>query len=237
MSQAEIKVRIWIAAAGADAVPLLPALLARLDEEARARVLRMRREADRALHAVAQVLLRAALAAEGVPAPRFRLGPHGKPELEGGGAAPPPRFNLSHTDGLAACAVAHGHEVGLDVEALDRRLDVWGLSAKVLTEAEQVAIRQAPAPAGAFLDIWTVKEAVAKAAGLGLHLPFRSLRVTFDPLRLHVAPELGWAEAEWHVEQHRPTPRHRLSLALRRPPGCVVATELRVARLAELAAG
>lgn len=235
MPQTAIEARIWLAEVGPGAVQLLPRLLARLEGEVLARVLRMQREADRALHAVAQVLLQEALAAEGVSAPRFRRGPHGKPELEGGNPDRPLCFNLSHTEGLAACAVVQGHAVGLDVEALDRRLDVGALAPTVLTEEEQAELRCAPSPAEAFLDIWTVKEAVAKATGLGLHLPFRSVRVTLVPPRLRFAPELYLDEADWHVERHQPTPRHRLVLAMRRPAGRAVAASLRRMRAEELA--
>ena len=51
--------------------------------------------------------------------PRFSIGPRGFPDL---------RFNLSHTDGLIACAVTIGREVGVDVEHVGRHLlhDVAG---------------------------------------------------------------------------------------------------------------
>lgn len=235
MSQSEIVVRIWLVEVGLGAVRLLPRLLARLDGEVLARVLRMQREADRVLHAVAQALIRAALAAEGVDAPRFRRGPYGKPELDRATSLQPLCFNLSHTDGLAACAVVHGHTVGLDVEVLDRRLEVGALARAVLTEEEQTELRSATNAVEAFLDIWTVKEAVAKAVGLGLRLPFRSVRVTLTSSQLRFAPELGMDEADWYVERYQPTPRHRLALAIRCPAGCAVTTTLRWVQAEELA--
>jgi 4'-phosphopantetheinyl transferase len=235
MSQSEIEVRIWLTEVGPGTDRLLPRLLARLDREVLARVLRMQREADRVLHAVANTLLRAALAAEGVDAPRFRRGSYGKPELYGAGSQLPVCFNLSHTDGLAACAVVQGHAVGLDVEVLGRRLDVGALARAVLKEEEQAELLSAPNPVEAFLDIWTVKEAVAKAVGLGLRLPFRSIRVTLVSSQLRFAPELGMDEADWHVERHQPTPRHRLAVAIRRPAGAAVTVTLRRVQAEELA--
>jgi 4'-phosphopantetheinyl transferase len=231
----EIEVRIWIAEVGPEAVRLLPALLERLEAGGRTRVLRMVREGDRALHGVAQVLLRQALASAGMMAPRFRRGPHGKPELEAAGAAAALRFNLTHTDGLAACALVRGHEVGVDAEALDRQVDPDALAPSVLVEEERAMLRRSRTPVETFLDLWTVKEAVAKAAGLGLQLPLSSVRVTLDPLRLRFTPELGWDEAGWHVERHRPTPRHSLALALRRPAGWTVAARLHRVRVEDLA--
>ena len=43
-----------------------------------------------------------------------------RPELDANICALPLRFNLSHTDGLAACTVTLRRDVGVDVEATDR---------------------------------------------------------------------------------------------------------------------
>src|SRR5262249_38781671 len=53
---------------------------------------------------------------------------HGKPEIAAPAGLPPLRFNLSHTDGLVACAVAAGREVGVDVEDVGRREVSEGLA-------------------------------------------------------------------------------------------------------------
>ena len=87
----------------------------------------------------------------------------------------------------------HGHAVGLDVEVLGRRLDVAALARAVLTEEERAELLSAPNAVEAFLDIWTVKEAVAKAVGLGMRLPFRSICVALASSQLRFAPELGMA--------------------------------------------
>ena len=48
---------------------------------------------------------------------------HGRPEiLNRPRGVPDLRFNLSHTDGLIACAVTIGREVGIDVEHIQRHL-------------------------------------------------------------------------------------------------------------------
>jgi hypothetical protein len=54
---------------------------------------------------------------------------HGRPEIfNRPRGVPDLRFNISHTDGLIACAVTIGREVGVDVEHIGRRLthDVAG---------------------------------------------------------------------------------------------------------------
>jgi hypothetical protein len=42
-------------------------------------------------------------------------------------------------------------------------------------------------------------------------------------------------EADWHVERHQPTPRHRLAVAIRRPAGAAVTVTLRRVQAEELA--
>lgn len=224
MPDGAIALDIWMAEPEAGADRLLPALLARLEPEARERIARLVRPGDRTLHALAHALLRHALRQQGLAGLRFVTGPYGKPALAE--AASGISFNLTHTDGLAACAITRGHEVGLDAEALDRRVEPELLASSVLTREEAASLRGVPSPAHRFLELWTLKEAVAKAVGLGLGLPLDAVGVTTDPPALRFAPELGWDEAEWHVAMHRPTERHCLAVALRRPHGRVVVTRL-----------
>src|SRR6478609_3048649 len=48
---------------------------------------------------------------------RFTEGPHGRPEIASPGT--PYRFNLAHSHGVIACAVAKNRDIGVDVEFLD----------------------------------------------------------------------------------------------------------------------
>lgn len=226
MPDGAIILDIWMVEPQAGTEGLLPAMLARLEPEARDRVTRLVRQGDRTLHALAHALLRHALRQHGVHEMRFATAPYGKPTLADASCGI--GFNLTHTDGLAACAIVHGHEVGIDAEALDRRVEPGVLAPSVLTEPEAASLRASPRPEARFLELWTLKEAVAKAAGLGLRLPLKAVEVLAGPPGLRFAPELGWDEAEWHVEMHRPTERHGLAVALRRPQGRAVLTRLHV---------
>src|SRR5258708_6820443 len=98
---------------------------AMLDDEGRSRADRMRFAADRdtfiAAHAPKRAMLSDATG-QAVDRWRFRKGPFGKPALVGGDAEGGLDFNLAHTRGLVACAIARG-DVGVDVEVSDRRVD------------------------------------------------------------------------------------------------------------------
>ncbi|MBR1001967.1 MULTISPECIES: 4'-phosphopantetheinyl transferase superfamily protein [Bradyrhizobium] len=97
----------------------------------------------------------------------YRMNARGKPELgDGAGLL---HFNLSHTDDLALVALAD-REIGIDIEALRPFEDAMDLAGRFFCEQEAAEVRRAaPAErAEIFLRLWTRKEAVLKALGLGI---------------------------------------------------------------------
>jgi len=147
----------------------------------------------------------------------FETGPHGKPYISSPATDRPLTFNLSHTTGLVACAVAQGRELGVDVEYCGRELDLRGFSAANFAAAEQAIIAATPDAElrGAFFQIWTLKEAYIKGLGVGLGLPLDSFWFDLTPpprLRLRDGAEGGWT-----FHHMAPTADHRLSVALAAP--------------------
>lgn len=88
-------------------------------------------------------------------------GPNGKPYLKNG-----PYFSISHCKTAVAVAIDEEHEIGIDIES--RRHIEEGLIKRTMNEAEQAFIASADDSEGAFLDLWTQKEAVLKAHGTGI---------------------------------------------------------------------
>ncbi len=80
-------------------------------------------------------------------------------------------LSLSHSGILAACAVSDA-PVGIDVQ--HERKPSPGLLRRFFTENER---RQAEGDTEAFTRIWARKEAVSKAAGLGVQIGFGSIEV------------------------------------------------------------
>ena len=120
---------------------------------------------------------------------RFTRGPHGKPELlqEPLSGARRLSFSVAHTAGALLCAVACA-PLGVDVEQRDRGSPglATRLAARYFTSAEQAALAALPEPAraGAFLQLWTLKEAYVKALGRGIAAaPLASFAIS-----LHDAP-------------------------------------------------
>lgn len=107
------------------------------------------------------------------------VGDHGRPFLQG---CPEICFSISHTRGLAACAI-HTCLVGLDVQeivkpspALVRRV----LSLQEQELMEQAALEGEKQAAELFTRLWTLKESYVKAIGVGLGFPVETL--SFRPV-------------------------------------------------------
>jgi 4'-phosphopantetheinyl transferase len=97
---------------------------------------------------------------------RFENGPAGKPELVGVALS----FNLSHSDELAALAVARDGLIGIDIERTGRHDDLLDIARRFFApgEVELLVRLSAGALQKAFYRIWTCHEALLKAVGRGL---------------------------------------------------------------------
>ncbi|MBE0530072.1 MAG: 4'-phosphopantetheinyl transferase superfamily protein [Rhodospirillales bacterium] len=199
-----------------------PRIEALLDDTERARARRFHFERDRLSYMAAHALARGLLSAwaGGEPSAwRFTVGPHGKPEVLTPVTAPRLRVNLSHTRGLAAAVVAEEHDVGIDVEWLDRRPASGDLARRFFAPVECAQLEALPPAMAdeAFLSIWTLKEAYIKAIGKGLAQPLDSFAFILDPLAIRFEAGMEDDAADWLFRQFRPTPRHLMALALRHP--------------------
>lgn len=154
-----------------------------------------RQPAERERRLAARALLRGLLrrvAGPGPAAAAIGRSPFGAPELgDGGGWS----VNVSHTRGLVAVAVGCGVRVGLDVERHDGSLDHAAVAQRFFhaNECAELARLNGPEGRARFFALWTGKEAVAKALGMGLEreLPMKSFSLQWpaegaDPQRLSV---------------------------------------------------
>jgi phosphopantetheinyl transferase len=107
----------------------------------------------------------------------------GKPGLAGDDRL---RFNLSHCAGVSVCAVGAGMEVGVDCEAIAQHGDLTDVVATTFCNNEQALLARAGAATFTplFYALWTRKEAVVKAIGLGIALPLAEIDVSQAPFAL-----------------------------------------------------
>lgn len=152
----------------------------------------------------------------------FERDERGRPELTG---AIGPSFNISHTEGLVACAVSEG-AVGVDVEKGRRLRDPKALARRFFHPDETAEILQAADAESArasFLRLWTLKEAHAKALGRGI--AGQLARVRFPRAQRSGGSRTGSADDEerlieplgagpgWACWHCNPTPAHHLAVA------------------------
>lgn len=91
-------------------------------------------------------------------------------------------FSVSHSAERALYAISPDCRLGVDIEHLNRDIDYKSLAKRFFTDAENTALERVPmcSRKRAFLACWTRKEAVVKAIGGGLSLPFSQFEVTVD---------------------------------------------------------
>ena len=210
------------------------ALLRCLDAEETARAARFRRASSRREYVAAHALTRWALSrrAPSVAPSRWRFANAGggKPHIEA--PASPLRFNLSHTTGLVAVAVATGTEVGVDVERMNPARELLALAESHFA-AEERAWVEAAGPeerVERFYTIWTLKESYLKVTGAGLAVPLDAFR-----LRVEGATASLQVDGERIAGPHGP---FRFEHARRGEHAVAVATHARVGALwADVALG
>ncbi|TAK15092.1 MAG: 4'-phosphopantetheinyl transferase superfamily protein [Acidobacteria bacterium] len=147
---------------------------------------------------------------------RFSEGPHGRPEI----ASPdtPYRFNLAHSHGVIACALAKSRDIGVDVEFLDRPDSSHDVAARACSPDELADIASAPEDGRKerFLVYWTLKEAYLKARGLGISVHLGDVAFLIKDGEPAFAPRgsLAGADTRWHFRLAQPGPRHLVAVAV-----------------------
>ncbi len=216
-----------------------PGLLALLSDEERAKAARFMFAHDRDSYVAAHALVRATLSAFFARAPQdwtFVTGAHGKPRVDSHDGSGRLCFNLSHTRGSVAVAVALDREVGVDVERIAPDRADEAVARELFAPAEFAALCDEPKAgrAEAFFDVWTLKEAYIKAVGLGVALPLKDFAFTRHPLRISFAGTLDDSPSRWLFRRFRPAPDVAMALAARRGQGAEPVVNLRQVELRKL---
>ncbi len=106
---------------------------------------------------------------------------HGKPQLTG--ALREWHFSLSHSGGWALLALAQGQPVGVDLEWPRPRRRLLAMAQRFFTAAEADALHSLAEEERlrAFYSLWTAKEAVLKAAGVGIGFGLAKAGMAWHP--------------------------------------------------------
>ena len=220
------EVHVWLLRADrVTAAAVIRRLEALLSESERERYDHFCHAGARREYLLARGLARTVLASYTGIAPadlHFTTDAFGKPVLFAPVNDPRLHFNLSHSHGVVACAVAMGRQVGIDVEDGSRRVEFMELAERYYAPAEFAHLRMLRGAAlqSAFFTIWTLKEAFVKAIGLGLRFPLETFSFELDGdrlVRFHPPPTLP---GSWRFVQFAPTDRHRGALAVEGTADC-----------------
>jgi 4'-phosphopantetheinyl transferase len=220
----------WTLATEALKPQRMTALEAMLNHGERARANRFTFAADRrdfvAAHGLFKEMLTDWL---GLPSSQLRMSvdaPGTKPRLTAAGYVGLD-VNITHCGGLVACIAAFDCAVGIDAESFAAGTfngdSAPPLAEEVFSREEIRWLQGRPPPtaAASLLQLWTLKEALAKADGGGLGLGLSCCTVLPDPPRLLRLPERMGAVSEWTLLQWNPTPQHVVAIACRTPAGAV----------------
>lgn len=141
---------------------------------------------------------------------------HGKPIL------PPPfenvHFNISHSGHSALIAITQTAAVGVDIEVHQPLKDLTGLLEMVGHPRELAAWQALPSEerTNGFYQLWTLKEALSKAVGLGLGLDFRKLEIGMQHGKQAGLIQIDGSldkQAIWQIQALAPQPGYSAALA------------------------
>ena len=109
-------------------------------------------------------------------------------------------------------------DVGVDVECIDRDVEMVNIASRFFAPAEAAQLAQLDThqQRERFFDLWTLKEALSKALGVGVAHSLASLTFTLDTkgeIKLD-APNIE--TNLWEFGLFAPGPKHRLAVAIRR---------------------
>lgn len=213
-----------------------------LDRDELARADRYHFAADRniftATHALARFMLSEATGLS-TDVWRYTVGEFGKPALAADLSKWNLQYNISHTHGVAACAIA-ANDVGIDVERSDPTIDLS--IARDYFAPEEIRILNSTAPSqqhNIFFRFWSLKEAFIKATGEGLGRPLNSFSFSLEPLGIAFHPERNERQtednpAEWRFWELHTTVDCAAALAVRSASSGYIELDARPADAADV---
>lgn len=196
-------------------------LHAKLSADEQARAQRYRFEKDQHRFIMVRAMLRLLLSHyAGLPVSSitFGRGKHGKPYLSYGDTSQAPQFNVSHSKGWVVLAFSRHARLGVDIEYIDPDVNMHQIIEMTLSDTEKTALFALPEhqQRTAFFHMWSRKEALTKAIGIGMHTSFPAIGLTPWPeTPIHIrelSPTLS-SGATWRLEDISPNSDYVAALA------------------------
>jgi 4'-phosphopantetheinyl transferase len=218
------EVHVWSARL-VDDLKVTADLLQVLDQGERERAAQFSFERDRVRFIQAHGMVRRIVArycGADAAALAFARNTHGKPYLVPRSDRPALEFSLSHSGDCCMLALRLDHAVGVDVEHRRDLPQAMAIAQRYFTPAESAALAGLPEPARseAFLLLWTHKEAMVKALGVGLPANLDRVAFTLDAAgvsRLAAVDGDRSIAQRWDVRCLNPASEYIAAIASMRP--------------------
>jgi 4'-phosphopantetheinyl transferase len=163
---------------------------------------------------LARALLRRLLVnATGIPPMGWTFGaePSGRPIAYSSSCGRSLSVSLSHSGGWVACAASDAGPIGIDIEIHRLSRDFTGIAAAAFGPDEQLQVASDGAPG--FYRVWTLKEAMAKASGVGIaHVADGTDRAAKGPKEGIWRAEVG--ATSWWLAHATPVPGLSFAVAI-----------------------
>jgi len=157
----------------------------------------------------------------------FVIEESGKPRLADNFSHLNIQFNLSHSEGLVVVAFSDGlnlgEGLGVDIENIHRPVFNMALAKRYFAGDELTALMQLDEEQKIerIVQLWTLKESLLKACGLGVRVPLAKIGLFFNGgayLDLRLSPDLAmplFSEEGWLISLFTLGPDYCLALTIR----------------------
>ena len=123
--------------------------------------------------------------------------------------------SVSHSHKIWIAAFARGRRIGIDIEKKRADYQFASIARDHFTKAESNFLALSENPIDVFFHIWTQKEAVTKALGLGLQIPLDLVEVEPDPQAgCRLISLNGVPAPNWHLKALNIDPDYKSALAI-----------------------
>ncbi len=115
---------------------------------------------------------------------QFNFCTHGKPLLASVNSSIPINFSASSSGDLGLLAVTYNHQLGVDMENINRTIEYEKIASSFFSplEAEQIRSLKGKKQRNMFLVLWTAKEAYLKAAGTELLFALYNTKISLSKI-------------------------------------------------------
>lgn len=124
-------------------------------------------------------------------------------------------FNVAHSGDIVMCAISCDAQVGIDVERIDRAIDVQMIAGRFFGPAELADLESVPVSKRAqrFFDYWTLKEAYIKAMGYGLYYDVEAVSFDLGEDRVRLLDRQNpSADKQWKIEHLAVSPGYQAAI-------------------------